>query len=73
MEVELTKSAQLYLERKGLVETERQPRMHIAPDLHPVHTYPLATPLPIPAYLRHRDGQPAPDRATPTGDWPDQT
>lgn len=71
MDIEFTKSSRRYLERMGIVPTERLPRMRLSPGRNEGHRVP-ATPYVLPIFLQARNGAPSPDRATETGVWPDQ-
>lgn len=65
----ISKASKFYLERAGILMTERGPRAHLSPTLNAVHFYPLKPPLPNPVFLQDENGNPSPDRAS-TRIWP---
>jgi hypothetical protein len=70
--VTIGKSGRLYLERVGRWPTSRVPGPKLFLDANAVHTYPLATPLPLPSILlAHQDS--LPPAAGITTPWPNGT
>lgn len=67
MRIKVSRSAKAFLERTGLLPTERPPKNTLSPDLNQAHNYPLAAPLPNPQSLRAEAG---PDRAGVATEWP---
>jgi hypothetical protein len=65
----LSKSAQLYRERKGLTPTTRGPIPRMVTNVNPVHTYPLQSPKPLPQFTQDTNGDPGPDGGLTTV-WP---
>lgn len=65
----ISRSARLYLERKGLEPTHRRPMSVVASQNLLVRDYPVTAPLPWPHYLGETQGDPVPDRGTTT-EWP---
>jgi hypothetical protein len=64
-----TRSAVLFLERRGIIPTQRHPVPGANPDGNPVHYYPVTPPLPLPGFLWFENGLPSPDRGQ-TEIWP---
>jgi hypothetical protein len=64
-----TRSAALFLERRGIIPTQRHQVPSMDPAASAVHTYPLARPLPDPRLLGATQGSPPPDRGQ-TEVWP---
>lgn len=64
-----TRSAALFLERRGIFPTRRHPVPSMVPAENAVHSYPLTPPHPDPDLLGATQGQPPPDRGQ-TEVWP---
>lgn len=64
----ISKSPIRFMERRGLIQTERAPVPRVAPDLCIVHNMPLKPPLPDPQLLLAAEGI-IPDRGLTT-QWP---
>lgn len=64
------RSAKTFRERSGLIVTRRLPASRTDFSQTALIDYPLAPPLPIPAYLLIGQGHPAPDRAGVSSPWP---
>lgn len=65
----ITKSARLFLERKGLRPTWRPPTAQVAPSDLPQHRMTLTAPLASVVF----DGDPPPDRGNTKEPWPGNT
>lgn len=62
-------SARPFLERAGIIPTNRGPRPRVQPAYWRIHSAPLQPPLPLPALQGHLNGSPPPDRGKTT-EWP---
>lgn len=65
----ISKSGQLYRERKRRVRTGRGPVSRIATGQNGIHTYPLTPPRPYIPFVQDTNGNPPPDGGLTTP-WP---
>lgn len=65
----LSRSGQLYRERKGRIRTSRGPVPLAVTNIDPVHTYPVPAPLPYPQFTTDTNGAPPADGGLTTL-WP---
>ena len=64
------KSGNNFLERIGVIPTFRNPEPRVEPGTFKAHNIELQAPLPLPALLKHLDGDPAPPDRGETQPWP---
>ena len=65
----ISRSPRRFLERRGLVDTNRKPMSTTNFNALRIRDYPLDSPLPLVEYQKVTQGKPPPDRG-PSAEWP---